>query len=259
MKRTPLVLLVAIGLLLATGATAAAKLTSKNSFPSFAAGSKEVFSGSRLRDDRLDHEDAPGPVHRHRGPRARSSATATNGGGTQVTAVTVAGTAITITVLADGPPICDPAQTGYPPDEPSTGRPPYDFRAEYTRRVQATIRVYYESYIFGAKWRMRPKTIHDSRAGAAPGERVTGIRWKRFGGRKAIGYGRLRQDYCRAGDNCPQNGKRIRLVAEQARLLQGLGQDRVPEARRLHREDRVVRRDHQVLGLTAPLTGSSIE
>ena len=173
------------------------------------------------------------------------------GGGTQVTAVTVTGTEITVTVLADGATICDPAQTGYPPGATVYWTASYDLRAEYKRRVQATLRVYYESYMHGAKWKMRPKSVHDSRAGAAPGQRVTGIKWKRFGGRKAIGYGRLRQDYCRPGRQLPAEREADPPGREQARLLQGLGQDRVPEARRLHREDRVVRRHHHLLALIA--------
>jgi hypothetical protein len=64
-----------------------------------------------------------------------------------VTAVTVAGTVVTITVLSDGPSICDPNQTGVPAGEPVNWTADYDVRAEYKRRVQATIRVYYESYI----------------------------------------------------------------------------------------------------------------
>jgi hypothetical protein len=139
----------------------------------------------------------------------------TLGGGTRVTAVTVAGTDVTITVLADGPTICDPSRTGVPPGEPVHWRAGYDVHIEHKRRVQATMRVFYESYLHGARWKLRPRTIRDTRAGAAPGARVTGIRWKRFGGRKAVGFGTLRLDYCRRGDNCPQDGKRIRVVARR--------------------------------------------
>jgi hypothetical protein len=213
---TSLALVLAATILVASGATAAAKLTSKNSFPfPFATSSREVFSGADCGTTAsITKTLPPGAIDiTVREPKVGDRDE--TGGGTQVTAVTVTGTAITITVLADGPTICDPAQTGYPPGETVYWTASYDFRAEYTRRVQATIRVYYESYIHGAKWKMRPKTIHDSRAGAAPGQRVTGIKWKRFGGRKAIGYGTLRQDYCRPRDNCPQNGKRIRLVASK--------------------------------------------
>ncbi len=40
------------------------------------------------------------------------------GGGTRVTDVSIAGAVVTISILADGPTICDPARTGIPPGEP---------------------------------------------------------------------------------------------------------------------------------------------
>ncbi|MFY9264918.1 MAG: hypothetical protein WAO61_05785 [Solirubrobacterales bacterium] len=137
------------------------------------------------------------------------------GKGTRVTAVSVAGTVVSFTVVADGPNVCDPALTGYPPGDDVPWQAVYDFRAEYTRRIQTTMRVFYESYTHGAKWKTRPKTIQDSRKGTPrrARQRVTGIKWKSFGGRKAVGYGKLREDFCRSGDNCPNNGKRVRLVA----------------------------------------------
>ncbi len=129
--------------------------------------------------------------------------------GTRVTAVVVAGSTVKITVLADR--ICNADQTGQPVKWVAS----YDVRAEYKRRVQATIRVFYESYLFGARWQLRPTTISDSRRGSRSGERFTGIRWTKFGGRTAIGFGTLRLDYCRPGDNCPTNGKRVKLVASK--------------------------------------------
>jgi hypothetical protein len=209
------ILLVAGTMLGTSSATAAAKLTAKNSvlFP-FAASSTEVFSGSDCGTTASITKTLPAGATgiTVRDPKVGDR---DHVGGTRVTAVTVKTPVVTLTVLADGPSICDPAVTGFPPGATVPWTASYAFRAEYKRRVQATLRVYYESYIFGAKWKKRPKTVHDARAGAALGQRVTGIKWKRFGGRKAIGVGRLRQDFCRPGDNCPQNGRRIRLVASK--------------------------------------------
>lgn len=139
------------------------------------------------------------------------------GNGTQVTAVSVSGTVVSFTVVANGPNICDPALAGYPPGEDVPWQASHDFRAEYSRRIATTMRIYYESYTFGAKWKMRPKTIQDTRAGTPRNvrERVTNIKWKSFGGKQAIGFGKLRQDYCRKNDKCPQNGKRVKLVASK--------------------------------------------
>jgi hypothetical protein len=115
----------------------------------------------------------------------------TLGSGTRVTAVTIAGTDVTISVLADGPSICDPSRTGVPPGEPVDWMAGYVVHIEHKRRVQATMRVFYESYISGAKWKLRPGTIRDTRAGGPPGIRVTGKRI-RLVGRKP--------DYCKDSD-----------------------------------------------------------
>jgi hypothetical protein len=195
-------------------AAAATKLTAANSIPfEFFAGGVETFAGTDCGGTATFTRTLPAGsqgiklVNIAVGDRDANNAS-------RVTAVTVAGTVVTVTVVGDGPPICDPEQTGVPAGEPVHWQVRYDVRAEYTRRVQATLRVFYESYLFGAKWRLRPKTVRDTRAGMV-GARVTGIRWKRFGGKRAIGFGRLRLDYCRRGDNCPGNGKRIRLVASK--------------------------------------------
>ena len=223
LRRLRLPLALVTTLLVAGGATAATGLTPANSISfRFAASSTEEFAGTDCNGTATVTKTLPagaagitvvepkvGDLDKPRGGGLA--------GGTQVTAVTVTGTVVTITVLADGPAICDPALTGYAPGDPVPWRASYDVRAEYRRRVQSTIRVYYESYTFGAAWKIRPTTIFDSRRGAprSARARATGIRWTQFGGTKAIGFGTWRLDYCRRGDNCPDNGKRIRLVASK--------------------------------------------
>jgi hypothetical protein len=209
------ILLASASLAGAGSAAAATKLTAANSIPfEFFAGGVETFAGTDCGGTATFTRTLPAGsqgiklVNIAVGDRDEAAAT-------RVTAVTVSGTVVTVTVLADGAAICDPEQSGVPAGEQVHWTVHYDVRAEYTRRVQATLRVFYESYLFGAKWKLRPKTIRDTRAGGAPGARVTGIRWKRFGGKKAVGTGRLHLDYCRRGDNCPGNGKRIRLVASK--------------------------------------------
>ncbi len=212
----PLALALLSSLLVGGAAAAATPLTPANSIPfEFYASSSETFRGTDCGTTARATKRLPAGAMGIRVVTPRIGDRDRQGGGTKVTAVTVRGTAVTITVLADGPFICDPARTGVPAGEPVNWTATYDLRAEYKRRVQATIRVFYESYIFGARWQMRPPTIHDHRRGGARGERVTGITWKRFGGKTALGSGTLRQDFCRPGDNCPQNGKRMRLVASK--------------------------------------------
>ena len=57
-------------------------------------------------------------------------------GATRVTAVTIAGMVVTVSIVADGALICDPAQTGVPPGEPVHWRAVYDVQVEHTRRVR---------------------------------------------------------------------------------------------------------------------------
>jgi len=119
--------------------------------------------------------------------------------------------------LGESESTCGRSSRGYPPGADVPWQAVYAVRAEYERLIPTTIRVYYESYVSGAKWKDRPKTIQDSRAGTPRNvrERVTGIKWRSFGGKRAVGRGTLRQDYCRVNDTCPQNGKRVRLVASK--------------------------------------------
>ncbi len=210
--------------LLGGDAAAASELTAANSILfEFAASSTETLTGTNCQTTATLVKTLPAGAMGIKVAEPAIGDRDQLGGGTRVTDVSIAGTVVTISVLADGPTICDPARTGIPPGEPVEWRAVYDFRAAYTRRVQATLRIFYESYLFGAKWKLRPKPIRDTRAGGAPGARVTGIRWKRFGGRKAVGKGTLRLDYCRPGENCPDNGKRIRLVASKPRYCTDSG------------------------------------
>lgn len=226
MRRMQIVAIVVFGaLLIVSSALAATRLTSKNSISHrFYTGSKETFAGTNCGATAVLTKTLPtdstgitvvDPKIGSRDPT----------GGTQITDVSVAGTVVTLTALADGPVICDPAFTGLPPGEPVAWTAEYDFGAEYTQRVQPTMRIYFESYEYGAKWQIRPKTIYDSRAGTPRSvrSRVTGIKWKQFGGKKAIGFGRRRLDYCRRGENCPGNGKRVRLVASKPDFCKDTG------------------------------------
>jgi hypothetical protein len=137
--------------------------------------------------------------------------------GTQITGIAVNGTTVTLSAVANGPQICDPAQTGVAPGEPVYWRSTYEFEANYSRRVANVIRVYYESYLSGAKWKTKPKTIQDSRKGTPKRarERYVNLKWKSFGGKKAIATGIAKLGYCRRGDNCPDNNARVRLVASK--------------------------------------------
>lgn len=212
------VVALALSVALAVGgtATAATTLTPANSLPfRFAASSSETFAGTDCGATAVLAKTLPAGATgiRIAAPKVGDR---DGGGGTRVTAVSVTGRVVTISVLADGPSICDPAMTDIPPGQPVPWTAKYDLRAEYSRRVQSTIRVHYESYIAkGTRWQARPRVIQDSRAGAPRDQRArfTGIAWTRFGGRKAVGHGTWRQDWCPPGGNCPGDGGPIRLIA----------------------------------------------
>ena len=197
-------------------ATAATRLTAANSIPfEFGIAGKQTFEGTDCGGSATFTRTVPPGSFgiKVAEPKVGDRDSV---GATRVTAVTIAGSVVTVAIVADGPLICDPAQTGVPPGEPVHWRAVYDVQVEHTRRVQATLRIYYESYLHGAKWKLRPRTVQDTRRGGdLKGARLTGIRWKRFGGKKAVGTGTLHLDYCRRGENCPGNGKRIRVVASK--------------------------------------------
>lgn len=131
------------------------------------------------------------------------------GGSTRISAVAVTGTVVTIAVLADGPGLCDPAVVGGAIDQVRWSAT-YVVRALYSRRVRVPLRTDALAGR-GSAVRLHPATV---KSGTGPtGESYVGLRWSRFGGRKAVGIGTLRQNYCRAGDACPDNGRPIRLVA----------------------------------------------
>jgi hypothetical protein len=146
--------------------------------------------------------------------------------GTQISAINVSGTTITLSAVANGPLICDPEQTGVPAGDPVYWQSDYHFEADYSRRIPTVIRVYYESYLSGAKWKTRPKTIQDSRKGSPSRvrSRYVNLKWKSFGGKTAIATGRSKLGYCRAGDPCPDNNAPTRLVASKPRYCKDSGQ-----------------------------------
>jgi len=225
-RRIPILTLVALAVLAMGGAAVAATLTPRNAVSyDLMTNSTEVLAGTNCGATATFSKTLPAGSTGIKLVKPVVGDRDGAGNGTTVTAATVTGTVISFTVVANGPNICDPALTGYPPGADVPWKATYDVRAEYQRLIPTTIRIYFESYVFGAKWKDRPKTIQDSRAGTPRNvrQRYTGIKWSSFGGKKAVGKGKLRQDYCRRGDNCPQNGKRVRLVASKPRFCKDSG------------------------------------
>lgn len=224
MRRTIVISLVTlVCLTAATGVLAATKLTNKNSVNyKLYTASTETFRGSNCGTTATIVKTLPTGstgikvVEPKVGDR---DAPTVGESGTQITAVNVSGTTITLSALADGPMICDPALSGASPGEPFSWKSVYQFEADYSRRIPTLIRVYYDSYVYGAKWATRPKMIQDSRKGTprTVRSRYVNLKWKSFGGKKAIATGKAKLDYCRPGENCPGNNAPARLVASKPR------------------------------------------
>lgn len=202
-------------LVVASAATAATKLTNKNSVEiPYYTSSSENFRGTNCGSSVSVVKNLPAGTHDIKVTKPVVGETS-GSGGSHVTAVTIAGTVVTLTVTADGPAICDPALTGIDPGQPVNWDVDYNFRAEYKRRAQVEIRQYFEAYESGT-WKIAPKTMYDSRKGTkrAFRTRITGIHWSQFGGKKAVGSGKLRLDYCGSA-KCPGNNKKTKLIADK--------------------------------------------
>lgn len=127
----------------------------------------------------------------------------------------VAGASVRLTAVGDGPVICDPAEDpAVPPAErPWSARYRYDIRF----RERVTVR-----YWAGAEARRRMKpAVRPGKVTMPLVAQVVGIRWRSFGGRKAIGRGRARSlappgIRCDA-QTCPGDGRPVKVVLSRPR------------------------------------------
>jgi hypothetical protein len=122
----------------------------------------------------------------------------------RLTEAAVVGASVRFTAVGDGPFICDPAED---PEPPST-RPwygVYDYDIAFREQVSAR-------YSSGAgKLKTRPRSVTMRYIAT-----VRKIRWPRFGGRKAVGFGRMAVDsppgFTCTRRNCPGHGERFKVV-----------------------------------------------
>jgi hypothetical protein len=121
-------------------------------------------------------------------------------GDAQLTNVSVQGTAATFTAVADGPSVCDPGSGSTPP----ANRPwfaHFDVEAAIKQRVGV---VHFDlERTRGSAFKVRPRAIPIRLLGSA-----RRIRWRRFGGREAVGSAVFRAEGpCPGG--CTDNGTRL--------------------------------------------------
>jgi hypothetical protein len=133
----------------------------------------------------------------------------------RLTAVTVAGRSLQLTAVGAGPFICDPEED---PDVPPAQRPwTADYVYDVTFRERVAVAFWAGAQVRRAKPRVRPRTI------LVPDiARMVHVRWKRFGGRSAIGSGRLRCEI----PGCVGRGDRFRIVLDRPSRCGDVG-DRV--------------------------------
>ncbi|MGE0028096.1 MAG: hypothetical protein AB7U07_13430, partial [Thermoleophilia bacterium] len=116
--------------------------------------------------------------------------------------MSILGDAVVFTAAADAPAICDPAAQDTPPAE----RPwstSFDVELAYRLRLGVVFRD--DDRVRGAAYKVRPAEVRIGLAGAA-----RGVRWTRFGGRMAVGFGRFRSLVPCAG-GCSDDGTRLQV------------------------------------------------
>lgn len=124
----------------------------------------------------------------------------------RLTEAAVSGASVRFTAVGEGDFVCDPAED---PSVPPSQRPwsgSYDTDIAFRERVSAR---YWSGRDPKLKTRPRTVAIHFV-------AKVRKIRWRTFGARKAIGFGRLRVDeppgfHC-THRTCPGHGDRFKVV-----------------------------------------------
>jgi hypothetical protein len=121
----------------------------------------------------------------------------------QLTEAAVVGASVRFTAVGHGPFICDPGDDPEPSMRPWSGL--YDYDIAFRERVSARY------WSLGGKLKTRPRSVTMRYIAT-----VRKIRWRRFGGRKAVGFGRMVVDeppgFTCTRSNCPGHGERFKVV-----------------------------------------------
>ena len=119
----------------------------------------------------------------------------------RLTGVLVSGTTVQLTAVGDGPTVCDPEED---PDVPPAQRPwrglyPYDIA--FHERV--AVAFWAGAAVPRARPVARPRTVRVPDIAT-----MVHMRWRSFGARRAVGYGRLRCEI----PGCVGRGDRFKVV-----------------------------------------------
>lgn len=115
------------------------------------------------------------------------------------------------------PELCDPVINGYPPGTAVPWSVRVPATGTYERRVAACLRPYFDKFS-AKKCKVRPRKVFTGIEGIERGFRefYYGISWKSFGGEKASGKGKLKQE-CDAGARCPP-ARKVKIVADKVKF-----------------------------------------
>jgi hypothetical protein len=141
----------------------------------------------------------------------RRPAVGTRDGDARITDVVAQASAVTFTAVADSDFICDPNSDPTPPASRSWSA---EFAAEVGAKRQLPVTARTDWYP-RRRYVVRPRIVGlGTGPGLAENETVRHVTWKRFGGRKAVGFGifKVRRFFCPSPARCaPENGQRVRV------------------------------------------------
>jgi hypothetical protein len=115
------------------------------------------------------------------------------------------GASVRFTAVGAGEFICDPAEDPTTPPSMRSWSGVYDYDIAFRERVSARY------WALNGKLKTRPRSV-----GIRYVATVKKIRWRKFGGRKAIGFGRMVVDsppgFTCTRHSCPGHGRRFKVV-----------------------------------------------
>jgi len=143
--------------------------------------------------------------------RVRRPAVGARDGDARITEVVVQPSAVTFTAVADSDDICNPPSGGTPPAE-RRWFALFDGEVDAKQRVTVTAR---SDWSLHPRFTVRPRIVAlSSGPGLSQSDTVRRVRWKTYGGRKAVGFGvfKARHFFCPSRNRCiPEDGQRVRV------------------------------------------------
>jgi hypothetical protein len=211
--------LAALGIALALPVSAlAAALTDKNSVtPRYVTKERIGFSGVGCNVSAKDTLDLlPGAF----AVKLRSPKVGDREGDMRITAISVGRSAVTYTAVADSANVCTPGGPT-PPSEQDWNE---SFKTDVGFALRVRTRYRLDHNYAQDKLVFRPKKIS-----IWPQFSVRHIKWKSFGGRKAVGVGRMKfrkSEHCNP-KKCPENNRRFRVTLSKPSFCGDLADGKV--------------------------------